>query len=479
MPNQARLEAEKKQMAAEKLRAEEAAKEKSRQSAKKITTFLGVCLLLVGVALLVWYFVGSAGDKPDKMGYQIGDLTYKMPYSAVTAYGVIYVNFTDVADYLDLSSSGDAASMRYLVTDEDGKSEGYVRFTAGSKLAEVNSGKVDLPAAVLVLEGAFWVPVDFMNAHMSGVTVTVDVTDSVTVVRDAERNDDGEPVALAPIAFHVDRLVEWPGATVTPGPTDSTPPSSTPGGTTNPPVTNPPVTDPPVTDPPVTEDPVLAVVNGVTFPIDLSAYESYLNPQGDKRDAYLVLVNKTATVGADFAPAKTVDLNKAYTYNRSRSVPMDTQAATAMEAMFKAMFAAGYTDMWVTSGYRSYDYQVSLYNSYVQQEMAANSKLTRAEAEAIVDTYSARAGTSEHQTGLCADLHNLSSAQQKFAKEKAYTWLCENAWKFGFILRFPEDKTDITGYSFEPWHWRYVGRYHAYKIWSAGICLEEYLPTLD
>ena len=142
------------------------------------------------------------------------------------------------------------------------------------------------------------------------------------------------------------------------------------------------------------------------------------------------------------------------------------------------MFAAGYKDMWVTSGYRSYDYQVRLYNSYVTQEMNENPKLTKAEAEAIVDTYSARAGTSEHQTGLCADLHNLSSASQKFAKEEAYAWLCENAWKFGFILRFPEDKTDITGYSFEPWHWRYVGRYHAYKIWSANLCLEEYLETL-
>lgn len=74
-------------------------------------------------------------------------------------------------------------------------------------------------------------------------------------------------------------------------------------------------------------------------------------------------------------------------------------------------------------------------------------------------------------------MHNLPGADVSFANQEVYKWLRENAWKFGFILRFPEDKTEITGYSFEPWHYRFVGRYHAQKIHKGGLCLEEYLQS--
>ena len=76
-------------------------------------------------------------------------------------------------------------------------------------------------------------------------------------------------------------------------------------------------------------------------------------------------------------------------------------------------------------------------------------------------------------------MHNLGSASVAFAEEEVYEWLCDNAWKFGFILRYPEDKTDVTGYSFEPWHYRYVGRAAAEVIHEEGLCLEEYLEGLE
>ena len=116
---------------------------------------------------------------------------------------------------------------------------------------------------------------------------------------------------------------------------------------------------------------------------------------------------------------------------------------------------------------------------YTNQEMAANPSLTRAQAEAIVVTYSSRPGTSEHQAGLCCDMHNLPSALDAFAKEEVFLWLKDNAWKFGFILRYPEGKQPITGVKFEPWHYRYVGRYHAKAIYDSGLCLEEYLEKLN
>jgi D-alanyl-D-alanine carboxypeptidase len=154
---------------------------------------------------------------------------------------------------------------------------------------------------------------------------------------------------------------------------------------------------------------------------------------------------------------------------------MRLYAAKALEALYIEMRAAGYKDVSVTSAYRSYSYQNSLFNMYTANEMKADPSLTLAQAQAITATYSARPGTSEHQTGLCCDMHNLSSADVAFAKKAAYTWLKDNAWKFGFILRFPEGKEDITGISFEPWHYRFVGRYHAKAIYDAGLCLEEYL----
>ena len=76
-------------------------------------------------------------------------------------------------------------------------------------------------------------------------------------------------------------------------------------------------------------------------------------------------------------------------------------------------------------------------------------------------------------------MHNLPSASQRFAEKDAYKWLIENAHKFGFILRFPEDKEEITGYSFEPWHYRFVGRYHAAEMYRLGMCREEYVAYLE
>ncbi len=219
-------------------------------------------------------------------------------------------------------------------------------------------------------------------------------------------------------------------------------------------------------------------VPSVRFVTDLSAYEKYMNPEGEMRDAFLLLVNSKNTLSSSYVPTELENVKNTRADGRAKQ-QLVSYAAKALEAMFKEMYEAGYTDVTVTSGYRTYAYQQQLFSSYTNKELSANSSLTKAQAEAIVETYSARPGTSEHQSGLCIDMHNLGSADKAFAKQKAYTWLYDNAWKFGFILRFPEDKTDITGISFEPWHYRYVGRYHAWKIHDLGICLEEYIELLN
>ena len=92
------------------------------------------------------------------------------------------------------------------------------------------------------------------------------------------------------------------------------------------------------------------------------------------------------------------------------------------------------------------------------------------------DTYSARPGFSEHQTGLALDI-NTASRSAHFETTATYRWLIENCWRYGFILRYPTAKTETTGIIYEPWHYRYVGQEAAAEIYQQGVCLEEYIAA--
>ena len=117
--------------------------------------------------------------------------------------------------------------------------------------------------------------------------------------------------------------------------------------------------------------------------------------------------------------------------------------------------------LWICSGFRSYDTQRWLYQSYVNRD-----------GKAAADTYSARAGHSEHQTGLAMDLNYASSW---FDNTREARWIANNCWKYGFIVRYPQGKQSITGYKYESWHVRYLGKDLAKKVYNSGLCLEEYL----
>ena len=207
-----------------------------------------------------------------------------------------------------------------------------------------------------------------------------------------------------------------------------------------------------------------------------------------KDDTYLKLVNKQNPAGEDFVPLNLVPVDTDYTTG-GKQIELEGNVAKAVISMIDAMREDGIDNVTVTSAYRTYQYQEKLFNGYIAQEKEANPSLSDEEAREAVLTYSAAPGTSEHQTGLCVDLftdemeglYNFGSETSKnpydkgFAETAAFTWLCEHAHEYGFILRFPEDKTDITGYSYESWHYRYVGIEHAKKIHEQGITLEEYL----
>ena len=210
------------------------------------------------------------------------------------------------------------------------------------------------------------------------------------------------------------------------------------------------------------------IVSTYDYKIDIEPYMDYIMSEN------LLLVNKENRIDDSFEPENLVDIT--YTRTDRAKEKMNATAEMALRALLEEAAANGYKDVTVTSGYRSYAKQSSLYNYYIQNEM--NSGKSREDAIAAVNQYSAIPGTSEHHTGLCVDMHNLPAASQTFGNTEAGKWLAANAHHFGFILRYPADKVEITGYMYEPWHFRFVGLKHAYAIYESGMSLEEYVESL-
>ncbi len=152
--------------------------------------------------------------------------------------------------------------------------------------------------------------------------------------------------------------------------------------------------------------------------------------------------------------------------NKSYGLPADYAPGVSEEAQaaFDEMAAGAAQDgitLFIASGFRSYDYQAQLYQRYVDRD-----------GKEQADTYSARPGYSEHQTGLAFDLNEVSDA---FIGTPEAEWLAAHAQEYGFIIRYPADKVAITGYKYEPWHVRYLGKETAAAVYESGLCLEEYL----
>ncbi len=208
------------------------------------------------------------------------------------------------------------------------------------------------------------------------------------------------------------------------------------------------------------------------YDIDITPYLYYICPEN--AEEYLLLVNYDHRLTGEYVPNDLTTTK--WTRGDRDMVKLRKNCEMALDAFLKEAALNGVTDVTVTSGYRSYTYQKWLFNYYVEQYQSRYP--TREECEKYVMTFSCREGCSEHQTGLALDMHNLPAADEKFADTASYAWLSANAHRFGFILRFPEDKEDITGISFEPWHYRFVGREAATYIYEHDLCLEEYMEQI-
>ena len=203
------------------------------------------------------------------------------------------------------------------------------------------------------------------------------------------------------------------------------------------------------------------IVRNINIHLDKNFYEDT-----EKANTTLdttLLVNKHYLLDKDYIPDDLVNVSQNYAWGEVGSQKVREVAYNAFLDMWNAANEEGYYLM-INSSYRSYEDQEIVYNNYKNSS-----------GERFADSIAARPGSSEHQTGLALDIFSKTNTNKNtFSQTDEAKWLKENAHNFGFILRYPEDKVDITGYSFESWHYRYVGKDIATYIYENDITYEEY-----
>lgn len=274
---------------------------------------------------------------------------------------------------------------------------------------------------------------------------------------------------------------------------------------------------------------------GVEYVCDMEEYEQYICPENEAD--FVFLVNPSHPLSSDYVPENLVKCTNIRKGRPEYFSYIDATANKALEAFLIEAAHYGFDDITVTNAYRSYATQAGLFNDYVKDDMKSDFRCdncdiyidysyypnkvaaisgcadcggeiteeegvsycascmsvaekaeikvcaecgerlrrpTQEETTAHVLTYSTRPGTSEHQSGLCCDMHNLGTTTSAFDNTPEAKWLAANAHRFGFILRYPPNTQHITGIKHESWHFRYVGRTAATEIFERGITLDEY-----
>lgn len=202
---------------------------------------------------------------------------------------------------------------------------------------------------------------------------------------------------------------------------------------------------------------VIAIVN---VRANKDWYDNKVVRETDLSKGNLILVNKFNYLNNSFVPNEIVDvdINYAYQNNKASKEVNDAYVLMAKDAKKDNII------LLVNSSYRTYERQEEIYKEFYYSKGIS-----------YADKYAARAGYSEHQTGLALDIFtNGRSTTSDFDQSEAFKWLTNNAHKYGFILRYPKDKEYLTGYSYESWHYRYLGVDTATKVYNSGLTYDEY-----
>lgn len=205
---------------------------------------------------------------------------------------------------------------------------------------------------------------------------------------------------------------------------------------------------------------VILILLFYTKDIDLFGNRFYKNVKKvENPNAIMVLVNKNYQLDQDYVPNDLETLPLSYAYENKQ---LRKEAKEAFEQLSEDAKTLGYRII-ATSTYRDYDYQKKLFDDYTEKK-----------GEAYALNCSAKPGHSEHQTGLAVDVAGSNDDYDEFESSIEFPWMKENAHLYGFILRYPKGKEKITGFKYEPWHYRYVGEEIAKVIYENNLTLEEY-----
>ena len=207
------------------------------------------------------------------------------------------------------------------------------------------------------------------------------------------------------------------------------------------------------------DDKISHIVSIVNVCADEDYYDKDTVKKTDISKKELMLVNKFNYLDENYAPDDIVKVSVQFAYG-------DNEIKKEVYEKFRSMYNDAKKEglyLIITSSYRDYNFQKELWDSYANQK-----------GDEWADSVSARAGYSEHQTGYTLDIVTYKANMSSFEKTDEFKWLQDNAYKYGFIQRYPKDKEDITGYSYESWHYRYVGKDVATKIKKLGITFDEY-----
>lgn len=207
------------------------------------------------------------------------------------------------------------------------------------------------------------------------------------------------------------------------------------------------------------KDKISHIISIVNTKANNEWYDEDIVKNTDMSKGDLILVNKFNQLKSNYTPKNIVPISNYYSYDDNSIVKK------VYEAYKNMWYAAKEEDLTliVTSSYRDYKTQETLWNGYADRN-----------GEKWADSVSARAGFSEHQTGLTLDIVTYNTTMNDFENTDEFKWLQKNAHKYGFILRYPKDKEDITGYAYESWHYRYVGVDVATSIHEKNITFDEY-----
>ena len=430
-----------------------------------LCVLLIICTLSATIFLLSLMNYGERPETPKTVSFTTEGKNKKYDYAEIVRNGVYYINFSEIAYFCSFSQSGDSTTFIYSTAEGE-----QLKFTPPSRLVFVNGNPVTASADILCTDGELWVPADFISGYITGIELLIDEgTDA----------DSGKPYLKINLSRQSDTNIGF-----------ALKYNSVLSGISNESLPEEPVTLP--DDAPKYE-----------YSADLSNYLKYMCPED--YDKHMILINPSNPVDETYIPDDLISVPNPR-YDNGSSLCED--ASKSLEALFIEMHTLGFRDMKVSIAYRSYEQQKHQFDVYTYNERyyyrtnyektgkwfsdeaykvlgkeyletkyisQGKTSLSADDAKRVAMSYSAYPGTGDHQTGLALDLYLPGYSGAKFAESDEYKWLVENAHKFGFIFRYPENKVNITGYSFEPVHLRFVGQYHAALIFETGLALEEYV----